>query len=59
MMDWSHYSEVDGSLYSGTSEQRIRFNVPNGDFTIVLTSDKGQPLNKGGSKRVRYSEVPL
>ncbi len=33
---------------------------------IFLTSDKGQPLNKGqngqktmGPKRVRYSEVPL
>ncbi len=53
-----------------TSEQRTRFNVPNGDFPIVLiiflTSDKGQPLNKGqngqktmGPKCVRYSEVPL
>ncbi len=50
-----------------TSEQRTRFNVPNGDFpNIFLTSDKGQPLNKGqngqktmGPKRVRYSEVPL
>ncbi len=30
-----------------TSEQRTRFNVPNGDFPIFLTSDKGQPLNKG------------
>ncbi len=51
-----------------TSEQRTRFNVPNGDFNsyssnIILTSDKGQPLNKGqngqktmGPKRV---EVPL
>ncbi len=45
-----------------TSEQRTRFNVPNGDFPIVLTSDKGQPLNKGQNdqkKYVRYSEAPL
>ncbi len=49
-----------------TSEQRTRFNVPNGDFPILLTSDKGQPLNIGqndqktmGPKRVRYSKVPL
>ncbi len=50
-----------------TSEQRTRFNVPNGEFpNTLLTSDKGQPLNKGqngqktmGPKCVRYSKVPL
>ncbi len=33
-----------------TFEQRTRFNVPNGDFPIVLiysSFDKRQPVNKG------------
>ncbi len=48
--------------------EMLEGNVPNGVFHVVLiilllTSDKGQPLNKGqngqktmGPKRVRYSE---
>ncbi len=64
-----HNNIIEITSKQSTRFQSTRFNVPNGDFPIdiiFLTSDNGQPLNKGqtgqktmGPKRVRYSEVPL